>query len=226
MVARGVRRAQPSPELVLEAGAQVVGQRLQGRPRPGAGDPGEDRVLAGEDVQVGRLPRVDGAAEGGERVEVRRGGVAGGAPRRRAVLGVRRLGGELATDRVAGLVEVAGHLEREPPAGRTTRHEVGRSPRWPGPTAGWRWRRGRPPGGGRAVQSRRSATSKHPAVGGAVPSRSSRGWSPGPGSWRPASGRRGAWSGCRGRSRGRRRCGVGGRDPATSSRNGRPRSSA
>ncbi len=128
MVARGVRRAQPSLELVLEARAQVVGQRLQGRARPGAGDPGEDGVLAGEDVQVGRLPRVDGAAEGGERVEVRRGVVAGGHRDVARVLGVRRLGGEVATDRVAGLVEVAGDLEREPPAGLHAGHEVRKEP--------------------------------------------------------------------------------------------------
>ena len=43
-VALGVGRAQPALELRLEGRSQVVGQRLQGRPRAGAGDPGEDRV--------------------------------------------------------------------------------------------------------------------------------------------------------------------------------------
>ena len=101
----------------------AVRQRLQRRPRAGAGDPGEDGVVALQHVQVRRLPDVDRTARGGERVEVgrRRRGCRG--RRRRRVLGVRRLGGQLGADRVAGLVEVAGHLEGEPAARRDLGHE-------------------------------------------------------------------------------------------------------
>ena len=59
-----VRRPQPPLELLLEAAAEVVGQRLERRPRAGAGDPGEHRVLALEDVQVRRLPGVDRRSRG------------------------------------------------------------------------------------------------------------------------------------------------------------------
>ena len=68
----------------LERGAQVVGQRLQRRPGAGAGDPGEDRVRAGEHVQVRRLPGVDRRSRAaGQRVEVDRPGRGCRARRRR-----------------------------------------------------------------------------------------------------------------------------------------------
>src|SRR3712207_696684 len=59
----GVRRAEPPPELGLELLAEPLGKGLQGGPGAGAADPGEDRVLALEHVEVGGLPRVDLAAE-------------------------------------------------------------------------------------------------------------------------------------------------------------------
>ena len=42
------------------------------RPQPGAADPAHDRVVAGEHVQVRRLPHVDAAAQPGQHLEVGR----------------------------------------------------------------------------------------------------------------------------------------------------------
>ena len=69
------------------------------------------RVRPGEDVQVGRLPGVDGAAELGQPLEV-----GGRVVRLRhghplEVCRIARLRRQLGADRVAGLAEVAGHLE-------------------------------------------------------------------------------------------------------------------
>ena len=157
-------------------GPQVVGQRLEGRARAGAGDPGEDGVGAGQHVEVRRLPGVDAAAEGREGLEVDRRVVAARDGDATRVVGVRRLGGQLGADGVAGLVEVARHLEGEPaarPHPRRPARAAGRGGR--GPTGGWRWRPGRRPGrrrvtsrGGRRRRSR--STSRQPR-----PSRSSPG---------------------------------------------------
>ena len=66
-------------ELLGRSGSsRSVGQRLQHRSGAGGGDPGEDGVLALQDVEVGRLPGIDRAAEVGEGAEVDLGAVAAG----------------------------------------------------------------------------------------------------------------------------------------------------
>ena len=132
-VAGRVRRPEPPLELLLEAGPQVVGQGLQGRPRAGAGDPREDGILALEHVEVGRLPGVDLAAELLERLEVDDRVVRARDGDARRVGGVRRLCGQLGADRVARLAEVAGHLEGQPAArARPVPTRAGSRSRWPG----------------------------------------------------------------------------------------------
>ena len=80
---------------------------------------------AAQQVQVGRLPGVHAQPEaeqhlGGRR---RRRARAGGDP---AVCAANaRVGSQLAQEGVARLVEVAGHLEGEPAAGRDVRHQLG-----------------------------------------------------------------------------------------------------
>ena len=120
-------------------------QRLQRGPRAGAGHPGEDRVGAGQDVQVRRLPGVDRAAGAGQHVVVDGRVVRAGHRDAGRVHDVRRLAGQLGADGVAGLVEVARHLEGEPAAGGDLRDQgagAGRGGR--APTGAWRWRPARP----------------------------------------------------------------------------------
>ena len=74
--------------------------------------------------------------------------------------GVRRLGGQLGADRVARLVEVAGHLEGQPAAGaRPARPAPGSRSRWPGTHCSVALETRTSTGSAAAAQSRRSATS-------------------------------------------------------------------
>ena len=156
-----VRRPEPPLELLLEAGPQVVGQRLQGRPRAGAGDPGEDGVLALEHVEVGRLPRVHLAAESLERLEVDDRVVRARDGDARRVGGVRRLRGQLGADRVARLAEVARAPGRPASRPRCTRPtSAGSRSRWPGTHCSVAFETRTSTGSASPVtQSRRSATS-------------------------------------------------------------------
>ena len=125
---RAVRRrrvglADPRPVL----GQELVGlpgrQRREHRPQAGALVPLDHRIVAVQHVQVGRLPRVDLEARPGQQVQVLR--RVRGLPVELDAGQQRAPAAEPASsrsDRVARLVEVAGHLERQPAAvGQETR---------------------------------------------------------------------------------------------------------
>ena len=183
--------------------------------RPVAADPAEHGVVVlavgVEDVQVGRLPRVDVAAEPVEVAQVGRGladrGQVEGSGQLAGALVV--LGG-LAHEAVARGVEVAGHLQGQPSAVRRApppRRRAGRG--GPAPTAGssssrrrrapGRARRG-PSRAGRTAPTRRARRGRGRAPPRASPPRRRRP--------RPAPAARAgpgsAWA-ARARSRGRRR---------------------
>src|SRR5690606_22921378 len=107
----GIGRPQPFPVLGLEATHHFgtgIGERAEVRAEAGALHPLQHRVVAGQDEQVRRLPRVQGATQAGQRVEIVLGIVARGRLER--LPGQQRgpwwLGRELAQQAVARLAEV------------------------------------------------------------------------------------------------------------------------
>ena len=141
-----VGRAEPRAVLGAELGAPAwVSAASTGR-RPLPLYQSRDRVVAGQHVQVGGLPGVHLAPGRGERAEVA-GGLTGlpvqlDAAEQRPPPGRR---GQLAQDRVTGLVEVAGKLERQPAARGQPLGHASAGPDDPAPTAAPRWRRARRP---------------------------------------------------------------------------------
>ena len=174
-----VRRPQTPLELVLEPRSQGVVQRLQGRPRAGAADPGEHRVLAAQHVQVGRLPGVHGVTSGWSARRYVAASCASGVATPDGLLVVRRGRGEVAADRVARLVEVARHLEGEPAARAHVRDQRRQQVQVaPAPTGARRWTPARRPattGASRAGRPRRTPRRRRAPA----PSRSSPGTSRG-----------------------------------------------
>ena len=80
----------------------------------GAADPLEDRVLPVQDVEVGGLPGIGLQSETLQGAQVGRRIVRGGHGHVPHVLGIGLLRGQIAPDPMAGLLEVARHLHREP----------------------------------------------------------------------------------------------------------------